>query len=348
MLISERHMQGLATRYQHFLRPLFPGLLVAVLIALAAKFISNHYGAPAMLMALLFGIALNFLSKEGPAKAGIAFASSMVLRMGVALLGARVSVDMAASLGWTTVGIVVGSVVATILLGLAIGRFFGHGPRFSFLSAGSVAICGASAAIAISAILPRDERTQERLIFTVAGVTVLSTVAMIVYPIIGSMLGLDGHLVGVFLGATIHDVAQVVGAGFSVSESTGETATVVKLIRVSMLAPVIFCAVLVIRWLNLNAGDAEGRPPLVPWFVAGFVILAGANSMGWLPLLVTDALTEMSRWALLCAVAAVGVRTSLQEVLQVGGGAITLLVLETLFIATVVLVSLSVFVPGTS
>ncbi|MEM9097526.1 MAG: putative sulfate exporter family transporter [Pseudomonadota bacterium] len=333
--------------YNSRAKPLLTGLLIAVLIALAAKFISEHYGAPAMLMALLFGIALNFLSKEGPAKEGIAFASSFVLRAGVALLGARVSVDMAASLGWATVLMVMGSVLATILFGLAIGRFLGHGPRFAFLSAGSVAICGASAAIAISAILPRDERTQERLIFTVAGVTVLSTIAMIIYPIFATMLGLSEDQAGVFLGSTIHDVAQVVGAGFSVSESTGETATVVKLIRVSMLAPVIFCAVLVIRWLNLSTGDQTGRPPLVPWFVAGFVLLAAVNSMGWLPILVADALTEASRWALLTAIAAVGVRTSLEEVFQVGGRAIALLVLETLFLALLVVAMLTtVLAPG--
>ncbi|MEM7238255.1 MAG: putative sulfate exporter family transporter, partial [Pseudomonadota bacterium] len=246
-------MQSLRSRYQHIVKPILPGLLIAALIALAAQFISEHYGAPAMLMALLFGIALNFLSKEDHTRDGIAFASSGILRFGVALLGGRVSVEMVTSLGMTTALMLVGSVIATIAFGLMIGRFLGHGPRFALLSAGSVAICGASAAIAISAILPRDGRTQERLIFTVAGVTVLSTLAMIIYPIIAELLGFDDRLTGIFLGATIHDVAQVVGAGFSVSDSAGETATVVKLVRVSMLAPVIFIAVLVIRWMNLGA-----------------------------------------------------------------------------------------------
>ncbi|MEM7060533.1 MAG: YeiH family protein [Pseudomonadota bacterium] len=329
-------MQSLKLRYQSSIKPVLPGLLIASLIALAAQFISDHYGAPAMLMALLFGIALNFLSKEDHSKNGVAFASSTVLRAGVALLGARVSVEMAVSLGWSTVSMVVGGLLATIVFGMAIARFLGHGPRFAFLSAGSVAICGASAAIAISAILPRDERTQERLIFTVAGVTLLSTVAMIAYPIFADQLGFNDHMAGIFLGATIHDVAQVVGAGFSISDDAGETATVVKLIRVSMLAPVIFCAVLMIRWLNLNTGDQTNRPPLVPWFVAGFVILAAANSSGFLPPVVVTTLGEASRWALLIAISAVGVRTSLEEVLQVGGRAIALLVLETVFLAVLI------------
>ncbi|MEM7269279.1 MAG: putative sulfate exporter family transporter [Pseudomonadota bacterium] len=328
--------------YQRSLRPLLPGVLVAVLITLAAQFISEHYGAPAMLMALLFGIALNFLSKDEHTKAGIAFTASTVLRIGVALLGARVSVDMAASLGWSAVLIVVGSVLATIAFGMAVARTLGHGPRFAFLSAGAVAICGASAAIAISAILPRDERTQERLIFTVAGVTVLSTAAMILYPIFSDLLAFDERLSGIFLGATIHDVAQVVGAGFSVSESTGETATVVKLIRVSMLAPVIFCAVLVIRWLNVSV-DKGDRPPLVPWFVGGFVLLAALNSLELLPKTAVSVMSEASGWALLSAIAAVGVRTSLEEVFHVGGRAIALLVIETIFLACVIIALLHQF-----
>ena len=101
-------------------------------------------------------------------EAGIAFSARTILRFGVALLGLRISFDMAADLGWSVVCIVIGGVIATILFGLAFARLFGHGPRFAFLSAGAVAICGASAALAISAILPRDERTEERLVFTLS------------------------------------------------------------------------------------------------------------------------------------------------------------------------------------
>ena len=319
--------------YQDRLKPLIPGLLIAGLIAIAAQFISDHYGAPPLLMALLFGIALNFLSKEGPCQEGIAFASRTVLRIGVALLGARISIDMAASLGWSVVALIVCSVVATIAFGMAVARLFGHGPRFAFLSAGSVAICGASAAIAISAILPKDARTEERLVFTVVGVTVLSTVAMIVYPVLANALGFDDRLAGLFLGATIHDVAQVVGAGFSVSEPAGEVATVVKLIRVSLLAPVIFFAALIIRRLH-TATEATGkRPPLIPGFILAFIALVAINSTGLLPEPVVTASAEISRWALLSAIAAVGVKTSLGDVIDVGGPAIALLVVETLFIA---------------
>jgi uncharacterized integral membrane protein (TIGR00698 family) len=316
-----------------FAKFLFPGFLISGLIALAAEFISEHYGAPAMLMALLFGIALNFLSEEGPCSAGIAFSARTVLRFGVALLGTRISFEMATALGWPIVALVIGGVVLTILFGMMIARLFGHGAKFAFLSAGSVAICGASAAMAISAILPRDERTEERLVFTVVGVTLLSTIAMIFYPILADLLEFDTRVSGIFLGATIHDVAQVVGAGFSISQETGDIATVVKLIRVAMLAPVILVAVVLIRRIGANDGNAD-RPAIVPGFVVAFVILVGLNSFGLFSQTVTAFAAEVSRWALLTAIAAVGLKTSLREVAKVGLPAIALLVIETVFIGS--------------
>ncbi|WP_424987181.1 YeiH family protein [Microbulbifer sp. S227A] len=312
-------------------KSLIPGVLLSGLIAISSQFLSDHYGAPAMLMALLIGIALNFLSEDNRCGIGITFASKKILRFGVALLGVRISFEMASDLGWTIVLLVIGGVLATIAFGMLIAKSFGHGPRFAFLSAGSVAICGASAAMAISAILPRDDRTEERLVFTVVGVTLLSTVAMIAYPILAELLGFDARLTGVFIGASIHDVAQVVGAGFSVSDEVGEIATVVKLLRVSTLAPVILVAAIVIRrWAG--GADASDRPAIIPGFVASFVLLVTLNSFGVIPQPVIALAVELSRWCLLTAVAAVGLRTNLRDVVDVGGAAMALLVLETAFL----------------
>ena len=215
------------------------GIFLAVVVAVAAQFLSDHYGAPAMLMALLLGIALNFLSEQGPCKPGIEFTARNVLRLGVALLGVRISTELLAGLSAGQIGLVIAAVALTIGIGVLAARLLGRGWRLGLLTGGSVAICGASAAMAISAVLPRNEHSERNLIFTVLSVTVLSTFAMISYPILVQRLGLSDHVAGLFLGATIHDVAQVVGAGFSLSENAGEVATLVKLIRVAMLAPVV-------------------------------------------------------------------------------------------------------------
>lgn len=314
---------------------IFPGLVIAGLVAVTAQFLSEHYGAPAMLMAILLGISLQFLSEEKRTEPGVSFAASKLLRIGVALLGARVSVEMLQQLGPALVILVVSGVILTILFSLVIGRFFGRDQLFSFLAGGSVAICGASAAMAIASILPKGETRERDLVFTVVGVTVLSTFAMILYPILAGKFGLDLRQTGVFLGGTIHDVAQVVGAGYTVTEETGDLATVVKLIRVTMLAPVVLVASLFLR----KHTDEQGkRPPLLPGFVIAFLVIATLNSLHLIPGFAVDLASAVSRWALLTAIAAVGMKTSIPRLMQVGGPAIGLLVGLTLFLAIFILI----------
>ena len=316
------------------LRALAPGVAVAGLLAVAAQFLSEHYGAPAMLMALLLGIAFHFLAEEGRSVPGIHFAARTVLRLGVTLLGARISAEMLVALGPAPILLVMGAVVATILFGWGAGRLMGQGWRFGVLTGGAVAICGASAAMAIAAVLPRDDRAEGDLVFTVLGVTVLSTLAMIAYPVLVGALDLGPAAAGVFLGGTIHDVAQVVGAGFSVSEEAGETATLVKLFRVAMLAPVVLVLSLVMRRAG---GDGGPRPPLVPPFVAGFLALATLNSLHLIPAGLGDLLSGLSRWALLTAIAAMGMKTSLRAMVEMGGRASGVVVAETAFVGALVL-----------
>lgn len=325
-----------------FLHEIGPGFLVSAVVAAAAQFLSEHYGAPAMLMALLLGIAFHFLAEEGRCVAGIAFTSRTVLRVGVALLGVRISVELLVGLGIELIALVVAGVVLTIGVGWVGARLLGRGWRLALLTGGSVAICGASAAMAIAAVLPKNEHSERNLIFTVLAVTVLSTLAMVAYPIVSGALDLDHRATGVFLGSTIHDVAQVVGAGFSVSEETGQTATLVKLIRVTMLAPVVLVFSLAIRRLAKSSVEAgAARPPLVPAFVLAFLGFAAINSAGLVPDFVAGLLGDVSRWALLVAIAAVGMKTSLRTILDVGGQAIILIVAETVFLAIFMLAGIA-------
>jgi uncharacterized integral membrane protein (TIGR00698 family) len=317
------------------------GFLVAAVVAVAAQFLSDHYGAPAMLMALLLGIAFHFLSEEGACKPGIDFTARTVLRFGVALLGARISVELIVGLGPQLIFVVIAAVILTLLFGLAAARLLGRGWRFGLLTGGSVAICGASAAMAISAVLPKNEHSERNLIFTVLSVTVLSTVAMIAYPILTDTFAFNDEVSGVFLGGTIHDVAQVVGAGFSVSDEAGEVATLVKLIRVAMLAPVVLVISVLVRRNFASEMDGK-RPPVLPVFVIGFLVFAAFNSFGLIPDAVVSFLSSLSRWALLISIAAVGMKTSLRRILDVGGQAIALIVAETVFIAGFVLLGVAV------
>ncbi|WP_246046685.1 YeiH family protein [Chlorobaculum thiosulfatiphilum] len=315
----------------------FPGVLAAITVAAAATFLSDHYGAPTMLFALLIGMAFRFLSEdEGRALVGIQFASTTVLRIGVALLGMRITLGQIQSLGIKPIAMVFFSVLLTILFGLALSKMMGRGKRFGVLTGGSVGICGASAALAISAILPQHEYSERNTIFTVISVTALSTIAMIAYPVVAHWFGLDHQAAGIFLGGTIHDVAQVVGAGYSVSEQTGDTATVIKLLRVAMLVPAVFILSLIFHTRNQKEGNAPKRF-LLPPFIIFFVVFVGINSFGIVPKPATQFVNDASRWCLVTAIGALGMKTSLKSLFEVGWKPVTIMVAETVFLAALVL-----------
>lgn len=316
-------------------RVLLPGFIVSAVVAAAATFLSEHYGAPVMLFALLLGMGLNFLTTESKCKAGIEFTAREVLRFGIALLGMRITLEQITALGWQPIALVISLVVITITVSIIAAKTLGFNKLFGMLTGGATAICGASAALALSASLSNHSQKEKATLFTVIGVSALSTLAMIVYPMIVNWLHLSPLQAGVFLGATIHDVAQVVGAGYSMSPEIGDTATVVKLMRVAMLLPVIICAAMITR---MQGGDSTGpRPPLLPWFAVGFVILACINSTGWVPSAVQSGLNGLSSWCLVIAISALGMKTQLKELATVGIKPILLMVGESVFLILLVL-----------
>ncbi len=307
--------RGAAAIFQQ-ISDIAPGLAVAITIAAAASFVSNTYGGPVMLLALLLGIALNFLSEETRCSAGISFASKRVLRVGVALLGLRISMHDVLGLGLETVGFVTAGVVLTIGVGILIARILGRGSAFGVLIGGATAICGASAALALSSVLPRRADSGRETIFAVVAVTTLSTTAMVIYPAIFRVLGFHDHAIGILIGATVHDVAQVVGAGYSVSDEAGDIATIVKLFRVALLLPTMLAVSLAFR---RSQGEQEvGARLPIPFFAVAFACLVAVNSTGIVPPAVTSGFSDVSRWCLMTAVAAIGLSTSLREISKVG------------------------------
>lgn len=322
---------------------LLPGFLLCVVIGLAASFVSEHYGGPVILYALLMGMALNYLSTEGRCQKGIQFSAKSVLRFGIGLLGARITVEQLMSLGLTPIVIVLIGVPSTILFGYFFGRWLKLSREQSILTGSSVGICGASAALAVAAVLPNNKDSEKNLIFTVICVTALSTVAMILYPLIVSALDLDPSKGGVFLGATIHDVAQVVGAGYMMSDEIGDVATFTKLLRVAMLVPVVIAISLIFaRWGNVEAdGKPNGFP--LPGFLIAFVVIVGLNSGGLIPSGVANFMVDGSRWCLVIAMVGLGMKSSFKELAAMGWRPMILMIGETLFLALLVITFLTQF-----
>jgi uncharacterized integral membrane protein (TIGR00698 family) len=320
------------------LRRLAPGLVIAVLVALAASWLAEHYSTPVMLFALLLGIAVNFLSQDERCRPGLDFASRSILRLGVALLGARITLAQVQSLGGAALALTAGAVVLTIFCGMLLARTTRQPTAFGILTGGSVGICGASAALAIASVLPSHPNHERDTVMTVVAVTALSTVAMVLYPLVATGFGFDERTAGVFLGATIHDVAQVVGAGYSVSTVAGDTATIVKLFRVAMLLPVVLAISFAVQRAGLaDTAGSERAPPLLPAFLLGFAALVLVNSTGWMPPVVASSLQEASRWCLVTAIAALGTKTSLGDLARVGWRPVAVIVGETLFVGLFVL-----------
>jgi uncharacterized integral membrane protein (TIGR00698 family) len=292
----------------------FPGLAMTIVASLAAAWLSEHYGAPQMLMGLLIGLAFNFANADARLHPGLGFASKTLLRWGIVLAGAQVTVWQIIDLGWQSFAWITATVAIVTFVGAITARALGLGLSFGTLAGGAVAICGASAALALSAVLGEKRSSQAQLTLVLVCVAAASALAMSLYPAIAHVIGLNDRQAGFLVGASIHDVAQALGAGYSFSNDAGETAAIVKLTRVALLAPAL---AVVAMLFPAEAGQARGRVG-VPWFVFGFLALAALNSVLSLP-------PEAARWAktatsalLLLAVTATGIRSPMQLLLGQG------------------------------
>ncbi len=292
-----------------------PGLIVAGLATLAAAALSSRYGAPLTLMALLIGLSLNFLSSDSRLGPGLSLAARELLRIAIVLIGARITLAQVAALGPQSLAMVAATVAITISVGLITARALGLSAPRGLLAGGAVAICGGSAALAIAATLSEKRITPADLALTLVGIATMSAGALILYPMLALALGLSNAQAGYLLGASIHDVAQAVGAGYAVSPEAGEIATIVKLARVALLAPVL--AVLTLAYPAQTDGP-RARIPLIPWFVLGFFAVAGFNSAGLIPAPAASAAADAASGLLALSVAATAIRTPLADVLKSG------------------------------
>lgn len=318
------------------IKSLYSGFVICLIVGMAAKFVSDSYGGSTILYALLMGMAFNYLSVEGRCVAGIQFSAKTVLRFGIALLGARITVEQLLGLGITPIAIVLTAVPSTILFGYFCGRCLKLGRSQSVLSGASVGVCGASAALAVSAVLPQNKDAERNLVFTVIFVTTLSTVAMLAYPFLVTQLGLDSAESGIFLGATIHDVAQVVGAGYMMSDEIGDAATFTKLLRVAMLVPVVVMISLVVARRSSKKIDGVSSGFPLPGFLVAFVIIVIINSLGWVPPVIASSMVELSRWCLIIAMVGLGMKASIKELASMGWRPMLLMIIQTLFLAVLV------------
>lgn len=367
-----------------------PGIMLSLVIAVAASFVSEHYGGPKFLYALLIGVAFHFLSENDRCRPGIEFSAKRLVRVGVALLGVRIVVSDVSALGlWGILGLA-GAVVFTLCFGVLMARVLRVSPMFGLLSGGGTGICGISATMAISSTLPQSPESERCTLMSAIGIASLSTAVMVLYPLWVRWFGMTVPEAGLFLGGSIHDVAQVVGAGSILSPDIAKAATLAKMFRVAMLVPVVLTLSLVFRRtvaaeagmarplagavplqqpqipepVTTGATGATGasvasvasaapamvpaaapqgasgtsaasarRPPLLPFFLVMFVLLVTVNSLGLIPPAVQHVASDLSGWALVVSISALGIKTSFEKIAALGWRPIALMVAEALFVA---------------
>ena len=369
-----------------------PGIMLSLVIAVAASFVSEHYGGPKFLYALLIGVAFHFLSENDRCRPGIEFSAKRLVRVGVALLGVRIVVSDVSALGlWGILGLA-GAVVFTLCFGVLMARVLRVSPMFGLLSGGGTGICGISATMAISSTLPQSPESERCTLMSAIGTASLSTAVMVLYPLWVRWFGMTVPEAGLFLGGSIHDVAQVVGAGSILSPDIAKAATLAKMFRVAMLVPVVLTLSLVFRRTvaaeagmahppgalplqqpqmpepvttgsaraaraaratgstgssaapaTASAAAPQGasgtsaasarRPPLLPFFLLMFVLLVAVNSLGLIPPAVQHVASDLSGWALVVSISALGIKTSFEKIAALGWRPIALMVAEALFVA---------------
>ena len=333
-------------RLAGFLRAVLPGVAFALALAVVSyllepvigHLVSGLFGrpvlVPAVVIVLFLGMACHPLTAIPALQPGITFSVKKLLRIAIACLGIKVAISDILGLGFSTVAIVVGSMALTIVTGFLCARLFGRAAAYGAIAGGATAVCGASAALAVSTVVPDYPKRDSDAALVVLAVNALSTVAMIVYPIIAHGLGFDDRTTGILLGATIHDVAQVVQSGYSVSETAGATALIVKLFRVFLLLPVVLG---IGYWFARQTGSArQGKVPM-PVFAIMFLVFALINSTGHVPAEIKVIFNEIGRWGLLIAIAGLGLGTSVSAMLGVGWRHITVILVTTAVIFVSVL-----------
>jgi uncharacterized integral membrane protein (TIGR00698 family) len=309
---------------------LLPGIGLAAILATTGFALHAVPGIGVlspMILSILLGIAFhNLVGTPARAKAGVTFAMRRILRFAIILLGLQLTAQQVAEVGGTGVAIIAATLVTTFFVTKLMGRLLGVERGLAELIAAGTSICGASAVVAVNTVTGAKD---EDVAYAVACVTVFGSIAMFLYPMLPALLNLSPHAFGLWSGASIHEIAQVVAASFQDGHSAGEFGTIAKLTRVAMLAPVVLT-------LGFAAarrhGHGRAKAPM-PWFVLGFVALVIVNSLVAIPAPPKAAIVAVTTFLLSVALAAMGLETDLRKLAARGMRPAALGALSALFIA---------------
>jgi len=327
----------------------WPGLLLTGTIAALAFALRALPGVGTfspMILAIVMGIAFhNIVGTPQRAKEGVKFSLRRILRFAIILLGFQLTAQQIVEVGPTGFAIIVATLMATFMFTSWLGPILGVDRKLTQLIAAGTSICGASAVIATNTVTKGHD---EDVAYAVACVTIFGSISMFIYPLLPAVFHLDTHGFGLWAGASIHEIAQVVAASFQYGQTAGEYGTIAKLSRVMLLAPVVITlGVLAARSSSSRQGsdgaNVTGKAPM-PWFVVGFIALVAVNSVVVVPLEFKNIIVPVTAFLLSVALAAMGLETDIMKLKAKGLKPLLLGAASALFISGFSLALIKFFV----
>ena len=313
---------------------ILPGFLAVAAVTACALLAARFFGGSSILWGLFIGMALHGLSRRDALERGISFSADIPLQIGTGLLGLQITAEQLSLLSAPMLSLIVSGVFLTIVFGTVLGKAL-HWPAVEGAIAGAaVAVCGASAAMAVKLVSPPKACRPESFVAVIIVVMALSVISMVVYPFAVTALGFPGKEGGLILGATIHNISQVVGAGAVLGREPMEVATMTKMLRVALLVPVMlgFSIVFRDRSQAQSGTGIAGILSHLPAFLYVFVLLAALNMSGVIPPEVKAPLGTLSSVCVLTAVVAMGIRTNLVNLKLAGMKPIFIMTAATIFL----------------
>lgn len=302
---------------------IIPGFLLSVIIAIVAKFIEGLlpiHIVSASVIALFVGMIINSFWRPDFAKAGIKFTSKKVLKFAIILLGASLSVRVILSVGKLSLMVMVFTLLTCFGGGYFIGKALKLNWKLSNLISAGTGICGGSAIAAIAPVIDAEDRD---IAYAMSATFLFDMAMIILFPIMGQMLGLSDMAYGLWAGTAVNDTSSVVAAGYAYSEGAGDFATMVKLTRTLSIIPTVLVFSLInLRVKRKESADAQYKKVkvwnLFPWFILGFLCMAIINSVGLIPQNISAVAKDISKFLMVASLGAIGLNTSFKDMKKSG------------------------------
>ena len=302
-----------------------PGLSLVGAIALSSTYLAHQpwlkeLKISPLIVGILMGVIVgNTVKHRLPTSidAGVKLSASKILRLAIILYGFRITFDQIANIGVAGVALDVVMVSSTLLIGAFVGiRLLKMDRETALMTSAGAAICGAAAVIATEPVVKAEPH---KTAVAVATVVCFGTLSMFLYPLVYrlGLVPMSTEVFGIYIGASVHEVAHVVGAGDAVGQSTSDIAVIVKMTRVMLLAP----ALIIMGWLlarQVNSSSTTKTPVAIPWFAIGFILVAGFNSFGFLSASAVDIINIFDTFLLTMAMTALGLNTVVERFRGIG------------------------------